>query len=238
VATAWLEYHEALEHARRDQQSDRVAIAEARLAALSPLLSYLTLEVPATARVPELHIQLDGRPIALAAWGTPLLIDPGTHRVEVRAPGHHSLAVDFETKGNSQRQSMQIPTLALVAPSPATPKTSNAPPADTARQRVRGAGIALIVVGATSALAGAYFGLRANAAWNERNEHCRGGRCDAFAVTRWRDAQRFAAFSTGACVLSALAGGTGAYLTISSARRSAPNSPGGTSFALGWTGQL
>ncbi len=86
LATAHATFHEALSRAIREGRDDRRRIAEERIAAITPRLSTLTVEVPADARVPGLTVWLDGAKLTSLAWGAPTAVDGGDHRVEATAP--------------------------------------------------------------------------------------------------------------------------------------------------------
>jgi hypothetical protein len=62
---------------------------------------------------------------------------------------------------------------------------------------------------------GTYFGLQARSAWQTRDRHCSGGRCDDQAVDAWRDATRHAAFADASFLAAAVFSGVGLYLVLS-----------------------
>jgi hypothetical protein len=62
--------------------------AQVRVAQLEPRVPRLKVVVPAELRdLPGLTIELDGKPIPRAAWGTALWVDPGPHVVVAAAAG-------------------------------------------------------------------------------------------------------------------------------------------------------
>src|SRR5215207_6184074 len=87
LATAWIEYSDALVAARRDGREDRVEYDRQRAAELEPRLSRLTLVLAADADEPGLTLELDGSSIGRAVLGAATPVDPGPHLVRVSAPG-------------------------------------------------------------------------------------------------------------------------------------------------------
>ncbi len=119
TATAWAEFHEALALAERAQQPERVALASERIARLAPLLSNVEIVLAPGADRSDLEIQLDGAPIARAAWGTRLPVDPGLHHVSARARGRVDWATETRIEGPGSTH-VEVPPLAE-APAPPAP---------------------------------------------------------------------------------------------------------------------
>jgi hypothetical protein len=169
VASAWLEYSDAVVSARRDARPDRVRFAEDRVAAIEPQLSRLTLSVPPEADVPGLEIRLDGALIAPASRGVPTAVDPGRHRVEARAPQKVPWARDVDVGKNADQQSVTIPKLAEAAAATAiasggtgTPSTSlgtTETPAHDQIARNRPIPTSVYIAGVTSVALGVAAGI-------------------------------------------------------------------------------
>lgn len=89
VASAWTLFVEAATiFNRRTPPDPRGAVAQSRADKLYPLLSRLTIEVPAEVRsLPGLVVRRDGEEVGAAQLGTAIAVDPGPHVVEVSAPG-------------------------------------------------------------------------------------------------------------------------------------------------------
>lgn len=130
LATAWLEYSDALVAARRDGREDRVVYARSRAAELEPKLSRLTLLLAPDADEPDLTLELDGASIGRAVLGAPTPVDPGPHVVRASAPGKQAFERTIEIGPIADQQSMTIPKLAPLPPQPvAQPAAVHAAPA-------------------------------------------------------------------------------------------------------------
>jgi hypothetical protein len=110
LATAWLEYSDAVFAARRDGREDRVAYAEERARALEPKLSRLTLLLAADADEPNLEIELDGASVGRAVIGAPTPVDPGSHTVRATAPGKKAWSQTLQLEGEAAQQSHAFPS--------------------------------------------------------------------------------------------------------------------------------
>lgn len=130
-ATAWLEYSDALVAARRDGRDDRVQYAADRAAELEPKLSRLTLLLAADADAPGLTLELDGANVGRAVLGAPTPVDPGTHHVQVSAPGKQTQVLSVEVGAVADQQSLTITRLADAEPEP--PRAAPVAPAPPAR---------------------------------------------------------------------------------------------------------
>jgi hypothetical protein len=111
LASAWATFDEAAAVARKEGRADREKVARRYIEELRPRLSYVTIQVPAGADVPGLELRLDGRVLSRAAWGTPVPLDGGEHRIEAAAPGKHGAAVSLAITGEAQRKQIEIPKL-------------------------------------------------------------------------------------------------------------------------------
>ncbi|HEY8079893.1 MAG TPA: hypothetical protein VIF62_37435, partial [Labilithrix sp.] len=211
------------------KRPDRVAMAREHIEALAPTLSYLTIDVPAAARVAGLVITLDDVRIADAAWGTGLPVDPGAHVVVASAPGKIGTRSDASVGGNAARTIFTVHALADAAPSAEPP-----PPADEGATR-RTIGWALGGVGVAGVGTGLVFGIMASNLESKAKQ-----RCDSSFVCPTASAatdsgnehdaaKRWATVSTIVVVVSAaaIAGGVALVLTAPRARSSAFLVPGG-----------
>jgi hypothetical protein len=130
LASAWLEYSDAVVAARLDRRQDRVDFATERAAALEPKLSRLTLTLAPDADPTSLTLELDGASFGLAAIGAPTPVDPGKHTVRASAPGKQPWQKDITIGAEADLQTLAIPKLedAPIAPVAAAPLTAAAAP--------------------------------------------------------------------------------------------------------------
>ena len=198
TASAWSTFKDALVQAQRDGRSERVEYAQSHIRALESKLAYLTVEVPASSSVAQLSVQVDGTPLASAAWGTPLPVDPGAHVVRAEAPGfepfEQTITLAF---GPAVRESLELPPLRAVAAAEPAAASAAAPPmvAAEARHPARTWGWVAGGVGVAALGVGSYFGLQAFSHWDDRNAACKGG-CTPAAKTAGDDASQAATIAT------------------------------------------
>lgn len=208
IASAWSTFKDAKVQAQRDGRGERVTFAEEHIRALESKLAYLTIEVPAAANAADLSIEVDGTPLASAAWGTPLPVDPGAHVVRARAPGFDSFEqrVKIGTDAGAQ-QTLVLPPLRADATSQAAESSrpgasslgieSNTGVEDTgeAEHPARTWGYVSGVAGLVALGAGSYFGMRAFSLWDDRQKGCEGG-CTSAAKRAGDDASSAATVAT------------------------------------------
>lgn len=88
VATAWVEYQQALTAAKVDGKDDRARLAAERIAALEGRVPWLTIELDAGGEQPtDAVVELDDARLDEAALGRPMPVDPGEHRIRIAAGG-------------------------------------------------------------------------------------------------------------------------------------------------------
>ena len=137
LATAWLEYSDALVAARRDARDDRVEYARQRAQELEPKLSRLTLLLAPNADIPGLSIELDGASVGRAVVGAPTPVDPGKHSVKASAPGKKPQIFELEIGAGADQKSLTITPLEdappeVAEPPAATPVAAAAPASSSA----------------------------------------------------------------------------------------------------------
>jgi len=126
VATAWVQYQQALTAAQAEGQPQRERLARERIDALEPRVPWLTVSVPASASAYGLSIELDGAPILPIAWGKDMPVDPGSHRLTATAAQRKPWEERFDLR-ESEHRSASIPTLDPVATVPPQPKPEPTP---------------------------------------------------------------------------------------------------------------
>ncbi len=174
-ASAWTIYREAASVARDAKQTSREQIARKGAVALEPRLAKLTIIPPTSNLPPQMVIHRDGEIVPQSLWGVATAVDPGTHQLEVTAPGHEKWTTQIAADAG-QSSSVTIPALKpIAAPSQARAKVATktepsssafvAPPSDGpptpagSTQKIIGGvvvGAGVIVTGV-----GAYFGGKA-----------------------------------------------------------------------------
>jgi hypothetical protein len=168
LATAWSDFKEALSVARRDNRPDRFEVAQEHLTALEPQVPWLTIRV--VRPQPEQQVLLDGAPVRAAAWGTPIAVDPGPHRLEASAAGHAAWTRALEVTVGEQKV-IVIPELALdTGLSPAATDSAQTPPAQV--ERGNGVAWAALGTGVVALGVGTYFGVTALSTQNDAEKEC------------------------------------------------------------------
>lgn len=128
LATAWLEYSDAMVAARRDGRDDRVDFARERVAELEPKLSRLTIVLGPDADAEGLTLELDGANVGRAVLGAPFPVDPGDHNVRASAPGKVAQVFSVKIGAMADQQSLTVGKLADAPPEPAAAAPPPAPP--------------------------------------------------------------------------------------------------------------
>ena len=119
TASAWTEFGEAASAAARAHRNDQEAEGRRRQAAEEPKLTRLKIHVKS--EVTGLAITRDGTPLASAAWGTPIPVDPGTHEIRAEAPGHEPWVTSVTASAQGQTVPVEVPELTASAAPPTSP---------------------------------------------------------------------------------------------------------------------
>jgi hypothetical protein len=226
TASAWAGFLEAASAAKSMGQSDREKVAKDRAAALAPRLSKLTITSAETASLAGIEIKRDGTAIGRALWGTAIPVDPGSHVIEVTAPGKKSWQTTAKVEGEKASVVVTIPQLedapAAPAPAPAGEKVSAEVTSGGASRRTLG----LVVAGAgvVGLGVGAAFALKAKSNNNDSFAFCDSvdkNSCDQRGVDLRSDARsagNIATVTVGVSLAALVAGGV-LYLTAPSGDR-------------------
>ncbi len=238
TATAWVEFREALELAKRDGRRERIAFAESQIRALELRLCRVRIVVSDAADGPELRVALDGTAFERPAWGTGLPVDPGHHEVTAEAPGKIRFVAGVEVRKEGETTTITIDKLdaapvAAPAPEPPPPIASPPPPpiatsivrapvaapapAVTSGSTKRTAAIAFVGAGAVGLGLGAYFGVSALGHRSDSDRGCPGGHCTLQGVADNDSAKGAADRATVAFGASLAFVGAAAYLWFSGA---------------------
>lgn len=179
LASAWGAFREAEEIAQK-REDERATMARDRAAALSPRLSKLVVQMSSNTGLPGVTLLRDGAVVAPVMWGAAAPIDPGKHRLEVRAPGYKSWQGEVLIEQEGSTLTMDVarlqpevaappvaaaaPVVAVSEPSPA----SDTPPGQT--QRI--GAMALGGVGVVALGIGTYLGLSASSSNSDSKAQC------------------------------------------------------------------
>jgi hypothetical protein len=181
TATAWAEFKQALSALARVPSRDRTAFAQAHVSSLEGRLSRITITTPTG--TPSASVAIDGRSLASASFGTPLPLDPGTHRVEATAPGRKPWSSDISIAEGPANVSVVIPSLEIEpGAADGSPGADARRPAATQEQRDRSRGLGLLTwTGIGLAVVGTAVGSVAGAITLSKapalSHHCIGGAC-------------------------------------------------------------
>lgn len=150
---AALDDYTAAEKLGREEHNKDVVDASAEpIAALRAKIPTVVIRVPSD--VTGAEVTLDGRPLASAVWGTSIALEPGTHRIEARAPGRTPYTTSLTVK---DREASTLEVRLTVAPPPPTaaPAALIAPPREESAPRHTAA---IVATGGAVLLAGAGVG--------------------------------------------------------------------------------
>jgi hypothetical protein len=219
TASAWGAYVTAASLARRDSRHDREQAANKHAEALEPKLAHITIEVaPETAAVAGLQVKQDGIVVGSEVWKN-APADPGSHTLEVSAPGKKPFTTTFLVDPASQATA-RVPALEDAPLPPGTlvvPVTAPPPPSHLPRQigfGVGGVGVALLVTGTV-------LGIVALHDASDAHKFCPNGSgtCSSAAgVSENGTAGTFADASTATIVIGAAAVVGGAALIVFTGR--------------------
>ncbi|HTA88435.1 MAG TPA: hypothetical protein VK745_02625 [Polyangiaceae bacterium] len=168
TASAWAMFLDAAAAARASGQAARERAAKDRASALEPKLSHLTLQIATVD--PGLEVQRDGQVVGAASYGVPVPVDPGSHRIDVSAPGKKPFTTTVDV-GVSASVPAQIPKLDnadVVAPVTSTPGANNsgaaspgpATPDTTQKRSPQALSYALLGLGVVGVAVGSVFELK------------------------------------------------------------------------------
>jgi hypothetical protein len=223
LASAWELYRTAAE--KLGERDERLALARARIQALTPRLPRLTLLLAAGA--PETSTVRNGATeLGSAGFGVALPMDPGAHELIVVAPGFES------RKFVVQLAEAQALTLTLspgaahsdsAAASPAAPRPLPTRDDDAHASRGRTLGFGLAGVGVAGLGVGAVAGLLTLGKKSTVNEQCGPDKaCTSAGLSAAQAGHTLQVVSNVGWVLGAAALGAGAYFLLSSGKSSRP----------------
>ncbi|MCS6901323.1 MAG: hypothetical protein RMJ98_16825 [Myxococcales bacterium] len=215
LATAWVEFGDALAQAKQDKKNDRVKIAREHLEKLEPRLPRLVIRLTGAAP-PGLVVERDGVQMSSASFGTPIPVDPGERRVRATAPGFQPLEERISL-GEGETKTLTLPSLSPKS-RPEVPVASSSsstplpPPPPSHRKTLA---YAVGGVGAASLVVGAFFGFRTLSKKNESDRECPSATtCSARGIQANEQAYMAATVANIGVGLGVVGLGVGAYLLL------------------------
>lgn len=125
--SAWSAYKDAL---TRVKDPVKKQLAEARIRALEPTLSYLTVSVPDDARIDGLVVTRNGARLDPALWNRAVPVDAGAYTISGSAPGHEAWQTTIEVAATGDKASVEVPrfkAIAALVPPPSGGEPRGAP---------------------------------------------------------------------------------------------------------------
>jgi hypothetical protein len=209
IATAWVEFREALSLAKKAGRPDRVALAQKEITAIEPKLPRLAIVVPKEAALPGLTLKRDGEEFGQASWDTAIPVDPGDHAVEANAPDRKSWQVKLSIAEGEEKK-VTVPVLEILSkPIVSASAPPRPPPAKPRTLAWVAGGIGVAAIGV-----GSYFGLRAMSKRGDSDDHCRGALCDPEGVEFNNQAKSAAVVSNVAFGVGLVAVGVATWLLL------------------------
>jgi len=182
LASAWSAFKDAFSRAKDPKKKK---IAQSRIAALEPRLSFLTISVADDSRVDGLVVNRDGVAIDPALWNRGIPVDGGTYVVSGRAPGHEEWQTSIVVPDEGGKVAVEVPRfkeLIVVVTPPVAVVTPEATPTDelerphasssrglTGRRK---AALAVATVGVAAVISGVLLGRQAQTAQDDAYALC------------------------------------------------------------------
>jgi tetratricopeptide (TPR) repeat protein len=225
TASAWSSFGTALELARQRGDRTREAFATKHIAELEHRLSFVAILLESDQG--DSTLALDGKLLSPAATGTPLPLDPGSHRIDVSKAGRQRWTNEFMVQAGPSVQTITIPALTWERREPTVAPKSLLPlPSERTQGRsAHVAGTVLLGVGAVGVIAGGYFGVRAYRQAEEADRYCSGSICTMEGIYGYDAAHRSAWYSNAGFGVGIAGLATGLYLILASPRT--PTKQGG-----------
>jgi hypothetical protein len=215
-ASAWEEYSEAVRVAKRSGQKDREELAVSEIELLETVLTRVVINMPSPVQGQE--VTLDGLAVRAETLGTPLPINPGDHKVEVRAPNFESVTLPLVAEKTRANLTLDIPALKPVSAQAPGPVASEGPPptiaTSTSPLTMRTGSYVALGVGAVGLGVGAIFGVRSLSKRDAAAKRCPNNLCDAEGVSLGDSAHSAATLSTVGMIVGVAGVATGVTLFV------------------------
>jgi len=211
------------------EDAELVTVADDLLASIEKRLAHLTVKLSAETPI-DCVVLRDGVAFDPATLGTPVVENPGPHKIIVRASGHDDRPYDVNL-GEGQRAELLVDVGAVtptIAPNPygQGAVTRDEPGSSATAAPTSLWATALVVGGALSALAGGAFGIAAisNNNASNANGHCDATGCDPTGMGLRNTALSDATLSTIFFAVGLAAAGGGVALYVTAPRRATATS--------------
>lgn len=167
LASAWSAFKDALIRAKDPRKR---SIATAKIAALEPRLSYLTVSVSSESRVDGLAVLRAGKPLDPVLWNHELPVDGGDYIIVASAPGRRDWQTTSQVAVEGAKirvevpkleellRPVSVPVLAAATPVSATAEGGQATAPSTGMTTTRKVALGLAGVTVITTVAGAVFG--------------------------------------------------------------------------------
>ena len=188
VATAWLEFNDALAQSQRSGDKSRIEFAKHHIGALEKQLHRVVIEVLKPHKL--MTVKLDGQELPKDALGTAIPLDPGEHKIEVYQPGKELWKRTVQAGTSAGTDRIEVPELEDKHYDIPQPKGDDVPKEDGTKPKEpppvedtghKGpnvpliAGLATAGVGVAGVVVGSLFGVMAMGAASDRDKICKGG---------------------------------------------------------------
>lgn len=225
LASAWAHYRAAEALGRDTSRASLVAAAHAKVTALEPRLSRLTVRVSPDVETAGLSVSRDEVPLAPSAWGAAIPIDAGEHVIEASAPGRRTRRSLVRVGADARSYFVDVAPLdpvPVAAPPAARPLVFSRPTLEgrSSGALQRGSGLVLVAAGLAGIGVGTYFGLRALERGDEAKRLCPTSPCSDARGVALNDEARSAAVTSTVGLLggaAAFLGGAALFFTAPSA---------------------
>jgi len=218
LATAWGEFNESLQIAKKTNRADRLKIAREHISAIEPLLSRFVVLVPDGAAKIGITVEMDAVPLEEGAWGTAIPIDAGDHKAVVRAPKHKTWEKVI-TVEHGKVATVVVPQLEKI-PDPLPPDAGN--------KQKKIIGISALSGSAVLLGLGAFLGARAITYGSEVSAECPTKVCNTKTWTKIESGRDAALASNLLIGFGVAAAGVGTFFLVTSQK--SPKEPTVTAY--------
>jgi serine/threonine-protein kinase len=230
TASAWAAYRAAGEAGRKANQPERQKMAVERARNLEPQLSKLTIHAAPGDQTSGLQILLDGAPLGSAVLGVAMPVDPGTHTLEVSAPGKQPWTHPMQVPVGSPAITVTIPPLTLArrdhdaVTASGAKRAQGVPPSapdmEPGSNTQRTLGIVAAGLGVAGLAVGTAYALKVQSSEEDAKNHCSNypTGCDEIGLDKNAEARDASTWATVGFVAggAALLGGALLYFTAPS----------------------